>query len=485
MVMLQYILNVSAIWLLSIAVFDLFLRRDTYHGFNRAYLLLTLLAGLVIPAVNFHVDEITISRSFAPVVQRVTGIGQSMDATVANSDSAVHINWFLLVYSCGTLIAFFLLLKELMDISRLYKHGARSRDGVWVIIETGKDHSPFSAFRYVFISSRKSYDEEELRVILSHEEQHGHLLHFIDLFFVQLLKIVFWFNPLIYIYLNRLAAVHEYQADSSVAMKPVAYGKFLVEQSMLSSAPAISHSFNHSSIQKRIFMLTKTSSSRAAVKKVLLFPVLLLALLCFSKNAFSDGKRVRNGNTVTYRGNRFEFKSMATDTVMVQDPVTGDMIMKILAHEPTPVSMNGKKIYTEQEIKKYPETGDYANVKARVNVSILKEYLLTHMTDEIAALPDGPYWLYVSNVVIGDDGKIAYFDYAGISTKGPWPGMEVNKAILSATTKDRFARKVFKLIDDAPAHDAATLQGKNVASLMDDMEFGNPFYVKNGKLDAL
>ncbi len=483
--MLQYVLNASAIWLLSLVVFDIFLRRDTYHGFNRAYLLLTLLAGLIIPALSLHASDVAISKPFAPVSQRVAGIGQSMDATVAASDSAVHINWFLLVYGSGALIAFFLLLKELMDISRLYKHGTRSQDGVWVIIETGKEHGPFSAFRYVFISNRKNYSDEELAIVLSHEEQHGHLLHFIDLFFVQLLKVVLWFNPLIYIYLDRLATVHEYQADSSVAMKPVAYGKFLVEQSMLSSAPALSHSFNRSPLKKRILMLTKTSSPWAGAKKLLAFPVLLVALLCFSKNAFSDSKRVRNGNTVTYHGNRFEFKSIATDTVMMQDPVNGDMVMKIMEHEPVPASMNGKRIYTEQEIKKYPEMGDYANTKARVSVSTLKEYLLTHMKDEIAALPDGPYWLYISNVVIGDDGKVVYFDYAGISTKGPWPGMEVNKSILSAATKERFAKKVFQLIDDAPAHDAASLQGKVVPSLIDDMEFGNPFYVKNGKLEAL
>jgi hypothetical protein len=43
--MLQYLLNATAIWLISLVLFDLFLRRESYHGYNRFYLLFTTLVG--------------------------------------------------------------------------------------------------------------------------------------------------------------------------------------------------------------------------------------------------------------------------------------------------------------------------------------------------------------------------------------------------------------------------------------------------------
>jgi len=51
--MVSYLLNVSAIWLLSLLCFDIFLKRETYHAMNRAYLLATLVLGLLIPLMTW------------------------------------------------------------------------------------------------------------------------------------------------------------------------------------------------------------------------------------------------------------------------------------------------------------------------------------------------------------------------------------------------------------------------------------------------
>src|SRR5690606_14038589 len=113
---------------------------------------------------------------------------------------------------------------DVLSIIRLYRIGTKSKDGTWTIIETGKHQSPFSAFRYVFISSKANYTYEELEMILAHEEQHGHLLHFIDVLIYRIASIVFWFNPMIYLLEKRLLIVHEYQADAAVNSMPSEYG---------------------------------------------------------------------------------------------------------------------------------------------------------------------------------------------------------------------------------------------------------------------
>ena len=40
--------------------------------------------------------------------------------------------------------------------------------------------------------------------------------HTYDLLYFEFLKIVMWFNPLLYIYQKRIAAVHEYITDAEV-----------------------------------------------------------------------------------------------------------------------------------------------------------------------------------------------------------------------------------------------------------------------------
>lgn len=56
--MLQYIINSSAIWLTGLIAFDIFLRKEAHHGFNRFYLLLILTAGMLIPLWSWDSDSI-------------------------------------------------------------------------------------------------------------------------------------------------------------------------------------------------------------------------------------------------------------------------------------------------------------------------------------------------------------------------------------------------------------------------------------------
>ncbi len=112
----------------------------------------------------------------------------------------------------------------------------------------------------IFVGSRSEYSEGEWGMILAHEQRHSVLLHAVDAALVQTLRIVFWFNPLVYMFSRRLQMVHEYQADKASASQPQEYGRFLVEQAVLQSAPAISQPFNRSPIKNRILMLTKNAS---------------------------------------------------------------------------------------------------------------------------------------------------------------------------------------------------------------------------------
>lgn len=484
--MLQYLLNATAIWLLSLVVFDVFLRREAFHGYNRLYLLATFALGLLLPLYSWQPDSIVYSSGLGrPVIEQTAIVKQGI---VASGTSAFVLSieallWGL--YLSGAFISLLFLLKEVFVLIGMYRKGDKSKDGVWTIVETGKEHTPFSAFRIVFISSRKNYDAGQLQIILSHEEQHGHLLHFIDLVFIQLAKIVFWFHPLAYIYHSRLMIVHEYQADAAVDKAPAVYGHFLVEQAILGPAPALSHTFNRTPIKKRILMLTRKSSALSKSKTLVAVPLILICILCFTKNAFSDDKRVKDGNKITYRGNVIEMKEWGPDTVMVQNPSTGEIEIRIIRRDPSPVILNGKKIYTEEKIPvKANKMGGPSNTTSGFTDKGLKEYLLTSLKDELKKLKDGNYYLTLSNIIIDEKGGIVYFDYGGISAS-EFGEKNVKTPTMGQEQQDVFARKIVHLLHNAPKHIAATVNGEYVPSLMNNADFWNPFIIKNGELTAL
>ncbi|MCB9045385.1 MAG: M56 family metallopeptidase [Chitinophagales bacterium] len=486
--MLQYIINTTAIWLTGLIVFDLFLRREANHGYNRFYLLVILFAGALIPLWSWGGDSVIYNANISkPIAEQSAAIRQTI---VEASEGGIigWEQWLFIIYITGAAIVSVFLLKDLVNIMQLYRQGILSKDGTWTIIETGKAQSPFSAFRYVYISSKDNYTEEELRMILTHEEQHGHLLHFVDVLLVRLANIFFWFNPLIYILEKRLLMVHEYQADAAVSTTPSAYGQFLVEQSILGSAPVLAHSFTRSPLKKRILMLTRKTTALAKSKQLLLLPVLAIAMLSFTENSFLEGipSPVREGNKVTYRGNTFEFPSSENDTVMVTDPTTGDMQLVITSKEPSnPNKMNDERVYMPGELQTSSGSKDRYTGPSSLNDQALKEYLLTNMKKEIKKLADGEYRLLIGAVVIDKKGNIVYFEFDSVEKLAGTKNGRPQYKFISEKINETFAKRTAVLLNNAPNHTPASNNGVEVNSAINNTAFWNSFKVKNGELVSL
>lgn len=475
--MLQYLLNMTAIWLLSLLVFDLFLRKESFHCYNRLYLLITLLTGMLLPLWSLQESDIIyITSASEPAIENVSAVKRAIVQSDVATTSVDYGAVLFYIYITGALIGIALLVKELFTIIRFYKTGDKTKDGVWTIIETGKSHSPFSAFRYVFISNKQDYSNEELRMILSHEEQHGHALHFIDLTIFQLTKILCWFNPLVYIYHNRLLVVHEYQADAAVDKTPAEYGRFLIEQALLSPAPALSHSFNRSPIKNRIIMLTRKSSALAQSKRIIALPLLLVCVLCFTKNAFSDDKRKIEGDRVTYKGNVFTMKTYPIDTAFVTDPTTGQERMLIRKRDPRPIKMNGEEIVYDYE---KDETGEYypvvdLNIIGSLSAASIIQAVINEIKNDLALLPDDEYSLGINNIVLNKQGGIAYYDFGGFRASH-------TATKIPEDLKKHIDNKVASTIDKLSAK-PATVKGKSVIFMLPNGDFFKNIKIEKGKI---
>lgn len=146
--MLHYLINCSAIWLLSLFCFDLFLRRSTFHSYNRLYLLCTLAAGIFIPLLSFQSG----SNVYQPALQNNAvyatlsakeNLIQSARAVQPNGSTGVDLLMILnAVYLLGVLISLVLLLRSAYKIYRLVRQGKKAGIDGFTVIETQKMHGP-------------------------------------------------------------------------------------------------------------------------------------------------------------------------------------------------------------------------------------------------------------------------------------------------------------------------------------------------------
>ena len=462
--MLQYLINMTAIWVISLLVFDVFLRRDGFHGYNRAYLLFTFVLGVALPLLHWQHGAAIYTAAAAGQIYTGQPVAQMAAAnTVHASGNIIKAHWLSALYLAGAVAASGLLVREALKLVVLYRKGRKTPEGIYTLIETGHDHTPFSFRHMVFVNSRGQYSAAEWQMILHHEGQHSTLWHLADILLLQAARVVFWFHPLVYIYNKRLLLVHEYQADSHAARDRQDYCHFLLEQSLLHAAPAITHSFNSSPIKNRIMMLTKNSPrARFAKSKLLLtLPLTAVCVFCFTPKSYS-GDKVKKGNTVTYKGNVFKMaeeepvtvqlspaalqgtstnvknggtgslqapKTAIVQDVTVQDTSTttiqintsdGHTIKHVLKNGdnaaapmqmvvkqlPQPAAMNGEKIYNDCDVTE----------KAVCNrgEKNLEEYVIQYMTGAMHNLPDGEYGLYLNNIVIDKTGHVVYYDNHGL-----------------------------------------------------------------------
>jgi len=111
----------------------------------------------------------------------------------------------------------------------------------------------------LFISASAKYTKEELDSITRHELVHIKEHHSIDVILLEVLTILFWCTPLIYLYRRSIRNVHEYLADEKVLQKTTKkqYGQLLLQQFQQGKSIAMANNFIHSQLKKRIQMMTK------------------------------------------------------------------------------------------------------------------------------------------------------------------------------------------------------------------------------------
>ncbi len=137
--MLQYLINTTAIWLMSLVLFDVFLRRESYHNYNRFYLLFTLLLGALLPLIQWQDTSRPYSGTFQKPVEQVIIVKQSIVSAGTPESTTIHWQqWLLMVYLAGVLVAIILLVADIVRLINYSRNGSKTFYDGWQVIATGK-----------------------------------------------------------------------------------------------------------------------------------------------------------------------------------------------------------------------------------------------------------------------------------------------------------------------------------------------------------
>src|SRR5665213_903674 len=202
----------------------LFLNRDTHYQLNRAYLIFSCIISFILPVLQVgalrpvkSAERVNIVHYTMPIrASSIVSPPQQMITPVAPLVVEHHFTWqqgLWYLYLAGVIVSLLMLLMKLFKLYRLTRKQHSVNEGEHRVVYLSGTGAAFSFFNYLFIGT----DIAEAHTIIRHELVHIRQKHSVDILFLEFLKIVNWFNPLLYLLQNSLKTIHEYIADEQTA----------------------------------------------------------------------------------------------------------------------------------------------------------------------------------------------------------------------------------------------------------------------------
>ncbi|HLO59493.1 MAG TPA: M56 family metallopeptidase [Bacteroidales bacterium] len=278
---------------IALSVFYLFywlvLRNNTNFRINRMVLMFSLTASMLLPAIAALFRIKSIPGMVLDINFSVPQVPLPVATDLSNNTNA-GFGWnmsriFTAIYLAGAIIVMARLVYQaiyLHAVSRLSK--ITEHEG-FKLVTLDTDMIPFSYFNRIFIPEGR-IEKGSLESVIRHEKSHLRQGHYVDLFLIQIISVLQWFNPFVWLFEKSVKEVHEYLADEEVLQSGTNIGNYqaiLVNQALGGPVFLLTNQFNQSLIKKRIMMMKNVKSpKRAGYRALLLIPLFAVLLLLFS-----------------------------------------------------------------------------------------------------------------------------------------------------------------------------------------------------------
>ncbi len=265
-----YIINSILCMVLLLGFYMLFLEKKKMHQFNRFYLLGALIFSITVPSLKIGLEnEITNINSY------VASISYHIPENYATIALLIYLG-----------VAAILMLKfglTLYTIVRKIKNSKKIHQEHAVIVLVQNEVLPHTFLHYVFVNENDYNNNLIEQELFTHEFTHVREKHTVDILFMEILHIFFWFNPFMIPIKKAIRLNHEYIADDEVInthKDAISYQEILLNIATWKNRNVLTSNANYSATKKRFYMMYSQNSTFKK-RVVMLAVVPLLAVLIF------------------------------------------------------------------------------------------------------------------------------------------------------------------------------------------------------------
>lgn len=284
-----YILKSASLLSMLYLAYWFTIRNGNYYTWNRVFLLLSLVISFLLPVFNFFPQNIA-SNSYRFILEPLVVNPNLIPAKAISTSNTLSI--LTIIYIGGATYFCLRFLSNIVRIYFLYFRFPKYNFNEFKAVILDNDQAPFTFFNLLFIS-RSDYESGNTDEIIVHEKAHRDEYHSFDIILLELMTIIQWFNPFVWLFRFSLKSEHEFIADNKVLKEgfdKFKYQKLLFEKSLGITNLNLTNNFNYSLLKKRLKMMTKKSNSTVKIKYLLSLPTMILIMTLFAVNLNSYGQ---------------------------------------------------------------------------------------------------------------------------------------------------------------------------------------------------
>ena len=299
--MIAYVIKSSLCLLIMFGLYWLLLRKEKTFIFNRYFLIFSIIISLVNPLISIPINirnDGVREKIVAALNSSITSLDHKQDITstveyqlypeaeplkegIASGFNIMQI--LLILYVSGVILLLFRFIRNITFISRLRRFSEMNNYAGYRLALIDQPINPYCFFNTIFVNKQDYLNNRISKELLAHELKHIKQSHSIDVIFIEIVQIIYWFNPVLILYNRAIRINHEFLADNNV-IRDTSDLKSYVDKllnfvSHKSNIPLAS-GFIPSLTKKRLIMLTK-SESKKMNQGTRIFTTISLAVVFF------------------------------------------------------------------------------------------------------------------------------------------------------------------------------------------------------------
>lgn len=268
--MTEFLLEHTLFLTLLLGIYVIFHRKDKRFLFNRIFVVGMGWVALALPFVRMPAwasdvipDTSHLQGSLEMVMTNSANITPTTEPSYGSSATE---GWSVLlwIYLLGATIMLGRFVLHLVKLQMARRQGKRlQRDGYHLLL-TDQVSSPFCYGRTIHVNAQAYHTGNIDNGVLLHERVHACQFHTLDILLMEVLLIIGWFHPLLWINRYLIKEHHEFACDHYVLKSGyprTSYSHLLLDQSHQSHSLALISNFSYSLIKNRIAMMKTDKKS--------------------------------------------------------------------------------------------------------------------------------------------------------------------------------------------------------------------------------